>query len=182
MRLIALLSQFCSLLAAQPAGVMPDWEVRAAAAGIEKHTRTVAELLTHLQPEDWVANGAPVAYLEQLKQARLLNGYLAQEAQALARQPEKLSVALDTFLRLDHLQSLLDSLSAGAREYQDSSLGDNLLRATSQNSTTRERLKEYIRQLAGEREQEWEIANREAQRCRENLSKTPAAAPATKPK
>ncbi len=169
------------MLLAQAGGVMPDWEVREAALALEKHTKAVDGLLDQLRPEEWTAQGAPAAYVAQLKQSREFNSYLAAEAGHLAEQPGRLSTALNAFLRLDYLQSLLDSVTAGARRYQNAALADLLASAISQNSTTRELLKEYTRQLAIEREKEWEIANLEAQRCRAILSKRPPATPRKPP-
>ncbi|MBI3666071.1 MAG: hypothetical protein HY236_07580, partial [Acidobacteria bacterium] len=60
-------------------------------------------------------------------------------------------------------------------------LADLLFSAITRNSTTRERLMEYVQQLSVEREQEWEIANREAQRCREVLAKRPPQPPVKRP-
>ena len=159
---------------------MPEWEAREAAAALEKHTAVIDGLLQQLRPEEWVAQGAPGAYVDQLKQTKQYNSYLALSAQALGREPAKLTAALDTFLRLDHLQSLLDSITAGVRHYQNAALADLLTSAVSQNSSTREKLKEYTRQLAEDREKEWEVANREAQRCRASLAKRPPAPPVKK--
>ena len=180
-RLICLVIFFGPLLTAQTAGVMPEWQIREEAVALDKQAAAVESLLAQLKPEEWIAQGAPEAYVDQLKQTRQFNSYMVLQAQALARTPGKLSVALDTFLRLEHVRSLLESLTAGARKYQNSALADLLFSALSQNSTTLERLKEYVRQLSVEREQEWEIANREAQRCRESLAKRPPALPAKKP-
>lgn len=168
------------LAAAQTSGVMPDWEVREAAAALEKHTKVVEGLLNQLKPEDWVAQGAPQLYVEQLKQAKLYNSYLTRQAAMLSAQPDKLSVALDVLFRLDSLHSLLESLTDGTRRHQNPDLADLLASAMSQNSATRERLREYTRELAVEREKEWQIANEEAQRCRGTLATRPPR-PARKP-
>ncbi|MBI3697931.1 MAG: hypothetical protein HY238_24245 [Acidobacteria bacterium] len=159
---------------------MPDWEVKDMAAALEKHTAVIDGLLNQLHAEEWVAQGAPAAYIDQLKQTKQFNSYLTLSAQALGRDPAKLTAALDAFLRIEHLQSLLDSITAGVRRYQNASLADLLTAAISQNSATREKLKDYTRQLAEDREKEWEIANREAQRCRATLAKRPPAPPAKK--
>ena len=67
---------------------------------------------------------------------------------------------------------LAKRLKASAR---NPSLADLLAAAINQDSTIREPLKEYTRQLAVEREKEWAIANEEAQRCRVTLSGRPPA-------
>jgi len=173
---MALLFLFPILLAAQPAGILPDWEIQKSAESLEKHTAAIESLLSQLRPQEWISQGAPEAYVEQWKQTRQFNSYLTTQARLLARDPAKLSVALDAFLRVDHLQSLLESVAAGVRRYQNAALADLLSSAMSQNSATRELLKDYTRQLVVEREKEWEIANREAQRCRASLAKKPSQA------
>ncbi len=171
-----LLGLWPALAGAQSGGVRPDWEIRELAARLEKNAGVIDGLLGRLKPEEWSSRGAPSAYVEQVKQTRQFNSYLILQAQALGREPAKLSVALDTFLRLDHLQSLLDSVTAGVRQYQNASLAELMATAVGQNLAVREQLKEYARDLAVEREKEWEIANQEAQRCRAMLSRRPPAA------
>lgn len=169
-------------LGAQPAGVKPDWEIRELAAKLEKNAAVIEGLLAQLKPEDWVSGGAPAAYVDQVKQTRQFNSDLILQVQQLQREPAKLSVALETFLRLDHLQSLLESVTAGVRSYQNPAVAELLASAGGQNLAVREQLKDYARQLAVEREKEWEIANLEAQRCRAALAKKPPApAPGKKP-
>jgi len=162
---------------AQSGGVIPDWEIRELAGKLEKNAAVIEGLLGQLRPEEWVSKGAPPAYIDQWKQTRQFNSYLILQAQNLAREPAKLSVVIDAFLRIDHLQQLLDSVAGGARSYQNAALADLLVSAMGQSLGPREQLKEYTRQLAVEREKEWEIANGEAQRCRAALAKKPPAAP-----
>lgn len=173
-----LLGLWPALAGAQSGGVAPDWQIRELAAKMEKNAAVIEGLLGQLKPEEWVSNGAPASYIDQVKQTRQFNSYLILQAQALAREPAKLSVTMDTFLRLDHLQSLLDSVTAGVRNYHNASLAELLASAVGQNMAFREQLKEYARELAVEREKEWEIANQEAQRCRSALAKKPPVPPA----
>ncbi len=180
--LIAIWLLGAARLGGQAAGVMPDWEARQAAATIEKNVRSVEEVLAQFRPKEWAARGASELYIEQLDLARQAHLHLAQEAQALARQPEKLSLALGVFFRLDYLESLVESLAGGARQYQNAPLADLLEAAINRSAAPREKLKEYIRQLAVEREQEWEIAHQEAQRCREGLAKQPDSKKPAPPK
>ncbi|SRR5712692_11263748 len=179
-RLITVFWLVCAAVAAQTEGVIPDWEVRDLAAALEKHTKVIDGLLNQLKPEEWASQGAPALYVEQLKQAKAFNSYLGDQAAALANNPAKLSLVIDVFLRIEHIQSLLDSLTAGVRAHQNPGLGDLLATAVAQNAATREKLKEYTRELAVEREKEWQIANDEAQRCRATIVKRPAARIPTK--
>jgi hypothetical protein len=179
MRAFALLLLLPPLVAAQPGGIIPEWEVRDEAVKLEKQAAIIEDLLSKLKPEEWVSQGAPALYVEQWKQASQFNSYVALAAGHLQRHPGRLSTVLDAFVQVDHTQSLLQSIAAGVQTYQNPGLAQLLYSAISQNSTIRETLKEYMRQLAVEREKEWEIANQEAQRCRVLLSK-PRPAPAKK--
>jgi hypothetical protein len=196
-RALALLVLLAGTLAAQSEGVMPVWEVRDAGIALEKHLQVVSGLLEQYHPDQWVAAGAPAIYVDQVKQARQYNTYVGQQAQALSREPEKLSVVLDVVFRLDHLNSLLESVTQGLRLHQNPGIADLMNAAISRNSTTREQLKQYAYQLTLDREKEWQIANSEAQRCRSAVSKqspaparkapaattpAPAQAPAAPPK
>ena len=89
-RFIILFCLAASILAAQTAGVMPDWEAREAAVALQKHTKVIDGLLNQFKPEEWVAQGAPSLYIEQLKQAKQFNSYLGLQAEALEKEPAKL--------------------------------------------------------------------------------------------
>ena len=101
-----------------------------------------------------------------------LGGHVAFE-----RQPEKLSAALDTYFRLQGLERELTSLADGVRKYQNPAVGDLLLAVMGENTANREGLRQYIGDLAVQREQEFAVADREAQRCRATINRQPAPAP-----
>jgi hypothetical protein len=61
-------------------------------------------------------------------------------------------------------------------------VGDLLVGVLGENSTNRDRLRQYITDLAANKEQEFQIADKEAQRCRGMLGKqAPAPKPAAPP-
>jgi hypothetical protein len=175
-RFLISLLLIASPLAAQNGGVMPDWEVQKTATALVKHAQVIDGLLNQLKPAEWVKQGASPLYVNQLKMTKQLNGYLAQQAQALADHPDKLSIALDVLFRLDYIHSLLQSLTEATRRHQNPSLAELLDSAINQNTTAREQLKDYTRELAIEREKEWQIANEETQRCRALLFRQPRRA------
>jgi hypothetical protein len=75
----------------------------------------------------------------------------------------------------------LESLSEGARKYQDLAAGDQLAAAMGEHATKRDQLRQYITDLATQNEQEFAVVEREAQRCREDQNKqapNPPPAPA----
>jgi hypothetical protein len=179
-RALALLVLGAATLAAQTEGVMPIWEVQKAGSELEKHTKVIEGLLEQYRAEEWVKGGAPGVYVEQLKQARQYNSYVNQQARELTRDPEKLSLVLDLIFRLEHAHSLLQSVTQGMSLHQNAAVAALTYAELSRNSTIGQQLKQYAYQLTLDREKEWEIADREAQRCRESLAKRPPSAPAKK--
>jgi hypothetical protein len=96
---------------------------------------------------------------------------------ALSRQPDKLTVALETYFRLQSVESQVTSLVEGVRRYQNPAVGDLIVSVMGANSANRDQLRQYITDLAQTREQEFQIADKEAQRCRGMLMRQPAGRP-----
>ncbi len=156
--------------AAQDEGTPPSWEIREMAEDIVKNAATGQKLLAELRPEEWLQNGAPEAYIEQLATLRADLENAALSAQSLSREPERLSYAVDTFLWLDRADSLLGSIAAGARNYYNGAVADLLDSARGRNVGNIASLKGYMRQLAVGLETSLRIAHGEAQRCRASVA------------
>jgi hypothetical protein len=123
---------------------------------------------------------APDAYVSQWRGAEDELGYLGESVQALGKQPDRLTLALDAYFRMQSLEMRIDSLVDGVRRYQNPAVGDLLVGVLAGNSSNRDKLREYIAALAANQEQEFRIADQEAQRCRGVLSRQPAPAPPKK--
>ena len=103
---------------------------------------------------------------------------LIDESEALSRNPERLSGALQLFFRMEGLETMLNSLQEGARKYQGPQVSQSLGALFAEGGANRERLRSYIVNLASEREHQFEVMDREAQRCRATLM-APAPPPKT---
>jgi hypothetical protein len=163
---------FTSLAAAQvPAqkGIPEDWDVRTMVQNLKIQTQHIKPVLDQIHPETWIAKGAPQAYIAQWKSASAELTYLLQASDAFSKQPDRLPLALDTYFRMQSLDSMLGSLIEGIRKYQNPAVGDLIQGIMAENGSNREHLREYIRELATEKEQEFQIADKEAQRCRGSL-------------
>ena len=160
-------------LEAQQEGVTPRWEIVEIAQRLDESTNDIGKMLSQVRPEEWVQQGAPDAYIRQHNALRSDLSNLALSAQAMQRKPEKLSIAIDTYLWLDRVGSMLRSLTAAVRKYQNPALGELLETAGDRAAASENSLKPYLRQLAVEREAELEISHSEAQRCRETLVRRP---------
>lgn len=180
-RLAALLVTAAPGIFAQAQGLAPEWDVRTNLSQLAEEVKRLKPMLSEVNPKDWVANGAPETYVAQQKSTLAEIDYLVGSTEKLARNPEKLSIALETLLRMQSVETMIGSLIEGVRRYQNPALADLLRSALTSNMNARERLRAYVVDLTSVREQEFEVANREAQRCRAELSKrvpSSSAAPA----
>lgn len=179
---LALFLALCSAsLEAQQPGVSSEWDIRKTLEAIAAHARRLQPLLEQIEPQTWVAKGAAESYVTQWNASRTQAAGLAQAAQNLSREPEKLAKALETFFRVQSLELMLSSLGEAIRKYQNPALADLLAGVVAENGANRERLQQYILDLATEKEQEFQVADREAQRCRAFLFKQPAPRRSEKP-
>ncbi|HWQ56623.1 MAG TPA: hypothetical protein VN442_23245 [Bryobacteraceae bacterium] len=148
-----------------------EWDVRAVLKEISAHANRLVPLIDQIDPEAWKAKGAPDAYVGQKKSARAQAQALATEAAALTKDPEKLSEAMKVFFRIQSLEFMMNSLADGVRKYQNPAVADLLLSVSSENGANRERFQRFIVELTARREQEYEIMDHEAQRCRSVLTR-----------
>jgi hypothetical protein len=162
-------------------GISEPWDVSRAAKDLSAQAERLKPLLDQLTPEQWQAKGAPAAYVTQRRNAEDELGYMVRAAANLSRQPEMLTVALETYFRLQAVESQVTSLVEGVRRYQNPAVGDLIVSVLGANSANRDQLRQYITDLAQTRDQEFQIADKEAQRCRGQLMRQPRPAAAPKP-
>jgi hypothetical protein len=167
-------------LAAQTGGLPPEWETRKMLAELAAQVQRFQPILDQANPRAWVQAGAPETYVAQLQSTRNEVGYLTATAKALAERPDKLSLALEALFRMQAVESFLRSLGEGIRRYQNPALADLLNGLMGETLASRDRLRSYVVDLAAIKEQELAIMDQEAQRCRAQLSRQPAPAPARK--
>ncbi|MEO8593101.1 MAG: hypothetical protein ABI759_07260 [Candidatus Solibacter sp.] len=185
MRLTVFFCAFAALAQAQTpkafAGLEPTWDVAVVLQEIGTHAGRLLPALNQLDAKAWVAKGASDTYVEQLETTRQQTQAVAVEAQTLLRSPEKLSVALQLFFRMQSLETLIGSLQQGAAKYQSLQVAQSIASVFAEGGPNRERLRAYIVNLASEREHQFEVMDREAQRCRASLMATPPPQPCPTP-
>lgn len=166
---------FAAGLAAQtpPAGVAPEWDVRKTLTALAEQTAKIEPILNQMRPKDWVAGGAPETYAEQWQSAKTQNQAVAQAARNLMQKPDQITPLLQLVFRIQSFDAELRSLEEGLRKYQNPSLADLMISVSAEGAAPRNRLQQYAMELVSEREQQFAVADREAQRCRESISKSP---------
>lgn len=170
---LVLACSFASAQSPQAGGVASEWDVRKLLDSLDQQAQHVKPIIEQVKPETWVAKGAPKAYIQQWTTAQAELRYLLSSSEALAKQPERLTLALDTYFRMQALESTLGSVTEGIRKYQNPALADLMQSVVSENSSNADKLRQYVQDLATQKEQEFQIADREAQRCRDTLLKQP---------
>jgi hypothetical protein len=151
------------------------WDNTPHAANLVAQAAKLKPLLDQLTPQEWIAQGASPTYVSQLERARQDLAGLAASAASLDRQPTRLTLALDTYFRLQGFEWEIESVIDAVRRYQGNAAADQLLSTLRSNSANRDGLREFITDLAARRESEFSIVDQEAQRCAAELSKIPTA-------
>lgn len=166
---------------AQQPSVTPAWDISKIIAAFSDQAGRLKPILDQLTPKEWVAKGAPETYVSQWQEAQMELGYVTDSAKAFENDPERLTLALDTYFRWQRLAIDLTSLVEGVRHYQNPAVGDLVVSVLGENSSNRELLQQHITDLAAQKEQEFAVVDQEAQRCRGTVTRTPARPAAPKP-
>ena len=166
---------------AQQPTMQNDWDIRKTLDAIALHADRMAPFVDQIHPESWIAAGAPAAYLAQARTCRSEVKAIAASAREISQTPEKLTGVLQLLFRIRTLESMLGSLGEGLRKYQNPPMADLLNGAVAEDAGNRDRLQQYALELAVAREQECHVADEEAQRCRQSISRQPVRDSASQP-
>ena len=161
----------------QPAGLEPEWDIGVILQEMGAQAGRMLPVLDRIDVKAWIEKGASDTYAAQLQSSKDQAKAFADGARELARNPEKLSVSLELLFRIQGLETMLGSLEEGVRKYQDPAIAQTLASLAAENGANRDRFQKYIVNLAAEREQQFQVMDREAQRCRGILTAQPAASP-----
>jgi hypothetical protein len=173
-RLTVFLLAFAALAQTPPppraaTGLEPAWDIAVALGEIGANADRILPALERIDAKAWVAKGASETYEAQLDSSKQQVQAAADEARSLARNPEKLSASLELLFRLQAVETMLNSVCEGARRYQGAQAAQALARVFAEGGANRERFRQYIVNLAAEREQQFVVMDREAQQCRASL-------------
>jgi hypothetical protein len=155
-------------------GVASEWDARKLIEVLGAQAQHLKPIIDQVQPADWQSKGASETYVAQWNAAEAQLKYLLSSSDAFSRQPERLPLGLDTYFRMQAMESTLGSLIEGVRKYQNPALASLMQSVIAENSTNRDHLRQYLQDLAAQKEQEFQVADREAQRCRAALLQQPA--------
>ena len=152
----------------------PDPQILDIFNGMSRHAARIEPMLRQLKPADWVAKGAPDAYVAQLSSALIEVQGIQTDMASLVQHPDRMTDAMKALFRVESSHQLLGSLMGGLRRYQNPALADLIESVAAEDQSDIERLQQYLLDLAGTKEQQFEVVDKEAQRCRGTLSRQPA--------
>lgn len=162
---ILIAAAFCvSGLFAQ--GVTAPWDLKKTLESLQASGKRLMPVIEQLNPNEWVAQGAADGYESQKKEVLKQLQAVTSVAGRLAADTEKLTLALDLFLRIDSFDLNLQSLAEGVRNYHNPAVAELIVGMRNENGHARQTLRNYIVELAETKEQEFKIVDQEAQKCR----------------
>ena len=163
-------------MAQTQAGVETPWDARKTLANVINSEEQLKPILAGLNPQQWYdQKGASSTYILQWQSAQQQLRDVDSAAKMLSQHIESLSQNLDLYYRLEALETTVRSVNEGAQRYASPAEGGKLAQWVAHAFDTRQRLREYIRDLAGSLEQNFKIADEEAQRCRGLITTAPAS-------
>lgn len=164
-------------------GIENSWDVHQMVDKLVADDEQLKTALSQLDPQRWfVEKHAPAAYTTQLTTAVRQVNDVVMVTRQFANKTDSLPMALDVYFRLEALEDTARTLSEGAQRYADATAAGKLSEAVAHNFNNRERFRDYLRDLSTTQEQNFKIADAEAQRCRGIISKEAPAKQSRKPK
>jgi hypothetical protein len=157
-------------------GVETNWDARRLVSAALKADQDLRPILASLNPRDWYENkGAPSTYTLQWQSAQDQVKYVETAGNSVLQKVDSLPPLIELYYRMESLELTARSLNQGAQQYAPRPDAEKLDRWVGQAFDARRRMREYIEDLATSLEQNYKIADEEAQRCRGSITRVPAS-------
>jgi len=159
----------------QAVGIETPWDARKIIADLNSNTQQLRPLLLGMNPQQWHnTKDAPTTYILQWQAAQGQLNDVATTAAQLEQKTDSLHLALEVYFRLEALDTTTRALNEGVQKYADRPTADKMNALIAHNFDSRERFRDYVRDLATSVEQNYKVADEEAQRCRGTISREPS--------
>jgi hypothetical protein len=171
-------------IAVHAQGIPAEWSVRQQLVDLKTKFEAIPPELSKVDINRWKNDGVAVAYLSQFESIQVQLRSLALAIEDLSKTPEKLSIALEIFLRFDSLDSMQRSVMEAVRKNEKPEIADAIEAKFVESAPARNNFRTYLLDLASNRDREFDVLLTEAQRCRVDKNAPapprPAAAPQKK--
>ncbi len=159
------------LLLSGQQGILPPWEAKQVLDQAQRETRNLTEALGQLDTGHWKGDYTPL-----LVSTRLRVTAVADALKRLAEQPERLSLGVEAFVSMQHLETNVDSLARGAERFQPTAVR-SLDDASTAFVKARDQFQGYLLDLARYTEESLAVSGKELESCRDQLWKRPPPTP-----
>lgn len=163
--------------ASEPVALDPG-QVSAIAVEIAARSEHLKPMLDQVHTADWVAKGAPEAYVAQWRSLTEQNQAIGNDMTAIQQHPEAMSDIMKALFRVHRFDSDLGGLLKAVGKYQNPALADLIESVAAGDLIGVGKLQQYVLDLASEKERLLDVEDKEAQRCRSQLAGQPVARPA----
>jgi Asp-tRNA(Asn)/Glu-tRNA(Gln) amidotransferase B subunit len=175
--LLATLAFSCAAFSQQasppPIPRMTDVQIQSIFTGISKHTARIEPMIQQLHPAEWVEKGAPQTYVAQWNSTIEQLNAIQTEMAALAQRPDQLVELMKALFRVQASQKVVASLMEGLRRYQNPALAELIESVAAEDQSSLDTFERYLVELATDRQQQYDVVEHEAQRCRSTLFAPP---------
>ncbi len=181
--LLATLVFSCAAFSQQPAPAIPrmtEPQIQSIFTGISKHAARIEPMLQQLHPAEWVAQGAPQTYVAQWNSTIEQLNVIQTEMSALAQRPDQLIELMKALFRVQASQKVIASLMDGLRHYQNPALAELIESVAAEDQSSLDNFERYLVELATDRQQQYDVVEHEAQRCRSTLFAPPSTPKTTR--
>jgi hypothetical protein len=156
---------------AQQATIMTEYDAAKLFNTVADQTQKLGPMIEQINTSEWVAKGAAPTYNQLRDSALAQNQAIVRAMRDLVQHPSKLSDCLSALFRIQSMEMELISLDPGLRKYQNPALADLISSLLAEGNRNRDRFREYVVDLASHKEEQFDVADKEAQRCRESIMK-----------
>ena len=150
--------------------------------GISQHFARLEPMLEQVRAKTWEEKGAPETYAIQYKRVQDQIRKQQQDLATLAQHTDNLQEGMRELYKIQAFHRSLTSVMEGLRKYQNPALADLISAVAAEDQTLQDRFQYYLIQLASDKDVQYQMVDKESQRCRALLSKQPAPPPVTKPR
>jgi len=173
---LTILAMACWLGVGAQQPVSPDpTQVTAIAGEISQRSEHLKPMFEQVHAADWVANGAPEAYVSQWRSLAEQNDAIVADMSGIAQHPEAMSDIMKALFRVYRFDGDLNGLLGSVRRYQNPALADLIESVAAGDQDGVGKLQQYALDLASDKERQLDVENNEAQRCRSMLAGQPPA-------
>jgi hypothetical protein len=150
-------------------GLLTPWESKTVLSNAQKQIRAVSDSLGKIDTQTWKGDYQPL-----LVSTRQRITAVADAVSRMSEKPESLSLGVEAFLSMEHVEENIESLARGAERFQPSAVA-SLDNASSAFEDVKQQFQNYLLELSRYLEKNVAVASKDLESCRDQMWKRPPA-------